>query len=383
MFREIDVETWQMYLKFRLVNNFAYQLGDDFFDARFEFYGRKLRGQQAPKERWQYALANANALLGDALGRIYLERYFPAEAKARTEEMVDNLREAFRESIDNLEWMGPETKEEAKRKLDSLRVYVGYPEYFRDYGALEISADDLLGNMMRGQRHDYSEELGKLAGPPIKGQFLIPTQSVNAYYLPTGSELVFLAGYLQPPMFNLEADDAVNYGALGSTIGHEISHAFDDQGRKVDENGELRDWWTEEDAAKYEARAEKLVEQYTAYEPLEGIHVNGRLTLGENIADLAGLTVAYRAYLRSLDGEEAPVIDGMTGAQRFFMGMAQAERSKMREEFLREILLSDPHSPSEYRVNGIVANMPEFYEAFGVSEGDGHYKAPEERVQIW
>jgi endothelin-converting enzyme/putative endopeptidase len=383
MFPTISVDDWKQYLKYKLASYYAYQLGQDFFDARFGFYSKTLRGQEEPRERWQYALSQINNLLGDAMGRIYLEKYFPEEAKQRTEAMVGNLRAAFADSIDGLEWMSPETKAGAHKKLASLRVYVGYPGYWRDYTALEIRADDMLGNSMRGEANKYRADVAKLQSGPIDGEFLRPTQTFNAYYSPTAGELVFLAGFLQPPMFDPDADDAVNYGAIGRVIGHEISHAFDDQGRKVDENGENRDWWAPQDAEKYEALAQIIVEQYAQFEPLDGIHINGELTLGENIADLAGTIVAYRAYLKSLNGNEAPVIDGFTGQQRFFIGAAQINRNKAREGALREQLLSDPHSPSEYRTTGVMPNIPEFYEVWDVREGDGMYKAPEDRVVIW
>ncbi len=378
-----DVELLKNYLRFKLVDHFGYKLSDPFFQARFDFYSRKLRGQEKPLERWQYALANANNLLADALGEIYVERFFPLEAKARTEEMVTNLKAVMEESIDNLTWMGDETKEEAKKKLAALRVYVGYPAQWKSYEGLEMRPDDLVGNMMRAERYDYDRTVRQLSEPPIDGEFAYPTQAVNAYYSSDAGELVFLAGYLQPPNFDPLADDATNYGALGSTIGHEISHAFDDKGRAVDEKGELRDWWTEEDAARFKAQSTILVEQYNQYEPLPGLFVNGELTLGENIADLAGAAIAYRAYIRSLDGKPSPVIDGFTGEQRFFLSNAQSSRGKWRDGLMREIVTSDPHSPNEYRVNGIVKNMPEFYAAFDVKEGDDLYLPPEQRVAIW
>jgi predicted metalloendopeptidase len=383
IFSATDIEVLKSYLRFKLVDHFGYKLSDPFMQARFGFYGQQLRGQQEPLERWQYALANANSLLGDALGKIYLERYFPLEAKARTEEMVVSLKAVMAESIDDLEWMSDATKLEAKKKLEALRVYVGYPGQWKEYDGLEIRPDDLVGNMMRLERYDYERLITQLSEPPIDGEFAIPTQSVNAYYSPDAGELVFLAGYLQPPMFDMTADDAMNYGALGSTIGHEISHAFDEEGRTIDEKGELRDWWTEADAAKFEARAQLLVDQFNQYEPLPGLFINGELTLGENIADLAGLAIAYRAYMRSLGGQEAPVIDGYTGEQRFFIANAASSRGIRRPGLLRELVLSDPHSPDEFRVNGIVNNLPEFYAAFDVKEGDALYLPEDERVHIW
>jgi putative endopeptidase len=380
---EVPMDQWKAYLTLHLIDGYAYQLSQPFFDARFEFRGRVLRGQEAPRERWEYALQNANVMLRDAIGRIYLERFFPPEAGERMNEMVANLRAAYSRSIDELDWMQPQTKAEAQKKLAALQVYVGYPAYWRNYKDVEIIAGDLIGNMLRGTRQTYENDIGDLSKPPRKGEFLRGTQEVNAYYLPTAGELVFLAGVLQPPFFDLEADEAINYGAIGAAIGHEMLHAFDDQGRKIDEKGELRDWWAPEDAEEYERRTQKIIEQYNAFEPIEGLHVNGELTVGENIGDLAGLTMAYRAYELSLDGKPAPVIDGFTGEQRFFLGFGGVWRMKAREDFVREQVLSDPHSPEEYRVTGVVSNMPEFYEAFDVKEGDGLWRSAEDRVEIW
>lgn len=383
IFAATEIELWRSYLRFKLINSFANQLGDDYADANFQFYGKALRDKEKPLERWQFALNNINGILGDALGRIYLEHYFPDSARVRTEAMIDNLRAAFRESMDELEWMSAETRTQAKRKLDALTVYVGYPGTWREYAGLQMRPDDLIGNKIRGLHFAFDTKLRELVDGPKDGEFGRPTHTVNAYYRPTAGELVFLAGVLQPPFFDTEADDAINYGAIGAGIGHEMSHAFDDQGRKVDEKGENRDWWTPEDAERYETRAARLVEQFAQYEPIDGVPINGELTLGENIADLAGLTIAYRAYKRSLGGREAPVIDGYTGDQRFFFGFARIWRTKAREGYLREKLLSDPHSPGPYRVIGTLSNMPEFYAAFGVGEGDALYRAPEDRAKIW
>ena len=383
IFADTGLDLWRSYLRFKLLSSFAEQLSADYADAHFQFYGKTLRDKEQPLERWQYALSNINRVLGDALGRLYLERYFPDSARTRTEAMIENLRAAFRESMDELEWMSPETREEAKRKLEALTVYVGYPGTWREYAGLEMRPDDLVGNKMRGLQYDYEAKLRELAEGPRDGEFGLPTHVVNAYYRPTAGELVFLAGVLQPPFFDLDADDAINYGAIGAGIGHEMSHAFDDQGRKVDEKGENRDWWTPEDAERYEKRAAVLVDQFAQYEPIDGVPINGQLTLGENIADLAGLTIAYRAYRRSLDGREPPVIDGYTGDQRFFLGFARIWRTKTREGRLRELLLSDPHSPGQYRVIGTLSNMPEFHRAFDVGEGDALYRPPPDQVQIW
>jgi putative endopeptidase len=380
---EVSVDDWRTYLRFHLIDGFAYQMSQPFFDARFEFRGRVLRDQQAPRQRWEYALSNANFLLRDAIGRIYLERHFPPEAGDRMRAMVENLRRAFSKSIDELDWMQPETKAEAQKKLASLKVYVGYSDHWREYSRVDIASDDLMGNMIRGTRETYFYDIRKLGKTPVDGEFGRGTQEVNASIRPTTGEMFFYAGILQPPFFDLEADDAYNYGAIGAAIGHEMLHAFDDQGRKFDENGELRDWWTAEDAEEYQRRAQVMIDQYSRFEPIDGVHINGELTLGENIGDHAGLTMAFRAYRLSLEGEEAPVIDGFTGEQRFFMGFGSVWRMKSREGRLREQLLSGPHSPARYRVIGTVTNMPEFYEAFGVKEGDGHWLPPEERVKIW
>jgi predicted metalloendopeptidase len=380
---EVSVDDWKTYLRFHLIDGFAYQMSQPFFDARFEFRGRVLRDQQAPRQRWEYALSNANVILRDAVGRIYLERHFPPEAGDRMKAMVENLRRAFSKSIDELDWMQPETKAEAQKKLAALKVYVGYSDHWREYSRVDIAPDDLMGNIIHGTRETYFYDIRKLGKTPIDGEFGRGTQEVNASIRPTTGEMFFYAGILQPPFFDLEADDAYNYGAIGAAIGHEMLHAFDDQGRKFDENGELRDWWTAEDADEYKRRARVMVEQYNQYEPIEGVNINGELTLGENIGDHAGLTMSFRAYKLSLDGKEAPVIDGFTGEQRFFMGFASDWRMKSREGRLREQLLSGPHSPSRYRVIGTVTNMPEFYEAFDVKEGDGHWLPPGERVKIW
>lgn len=380
---EVSVADWQTYLRFHLIDAFAYELSQPFFDARFEFRDRVLRDQQAPRERWEYALANANVILRDAVGRIYLERHFPPEASERMKTMLENLRRAFSTSIDELDWMQPETKAEAQKKLASLTVYVGYSDHWRDYSRVTITPNDLMGNMIRGTQETYFYDIRKLGKTPIDGEFGRGTQEVNASIRPTTGEMFFYAGILQPPFFDLEADDAYNYGAIGAGIGHEMLHAFDDQGRKFDENGELRDWWTPKDAEEYERRAQVMVDQYNKYEPIEGMNINGELTLGENIGDHAGLTMSFRAYKLSLDGKEAPILDGFTGEQRFFMGFGSIWRMKSREGMLREQLLSGPHSPPRYRVNGTVTNMPEFYKAFDVNEGDGHWLPPEERVRIW
>lgn len=383
MFREVPVAIWQDYLRFHTISRFAPLLSREFVDANFDFYGKTLRGIEENRPRWKRGVAAVEGALGEVVGRLYVERHFPPEAKERMIELVDNLLLAFDASIDELEWMGPETKKAAHEKLSKFTVKIGYPDKWKDYSALEVIEGDLVGNVMRSREVEYNRELAKLGKPVDKSEWFMTPQTVNAYYNPTTNEIAFPAAILQPPFFNLEADDAVNYGAIGGVIGHEISHGFDDSGADYDGDGNLRNWFTEQDLAEFNARGKALSAQYSEFSPLEGMFVNGDLTLGENIGDLSGLTVAHKAYRMSLNGEAAPEIDGLTGDQRFFMGWAQVWRRKYREEELVNRLKTDSHSPSEYRANGVVRNMPAFYEAFGVKEGDGMFLAPEKRVDIW
>ena len=375
-----DVKT---YLTARLMDGAASYLGRDFREARFAFRGRVLSGQEQERPRWQLGVGAVEGALGEAVGELYVARHFSPESKARMEELVANLMVAYREAIDELEWMSPATRAQAQDKLASFTVKIAYPDEWRDYSALEIRPDDLLGNIRRATAFEYAEMIGRLGQPVDRTEWGMTPQTVNAYYNPVNNEIVFPAAILQPPFFNLQADDAVNYGAIGAVIGHEISHGFDDQGRKSDGQGNLRDWWTPEDAAAFEQRATMLADQYSAFEPIPGARVNGRLTLGENIGDVSGVAIAYRAYRKSLEGRQAPVIGGFTGDQRFFLGYAQVWRSMAREQALRQQLLTDPHSPGMYRTNGVLVNLPAFYEAFNVQPGDGMYQAPERRVKIW
>ena len=377
------IETWQAYATFHLLDNASPMLSAELADARFDFRGRTLSGIAEPQPRWKRGVNVVGGSLRDVLGRVYVERHFAPEAKQRMDGLVQNLLVAFDRGIDELEWMGPATREEAKKKLANFTPKIGYPDVWDDYSGLPISDDDLAENMRRVRAFQYRDNVSKLGQPIDPHEWGMPPYMVNAYYNSVRNEIVFPAAILQPPFFDMEADDAVNYGAIGAVIGHEISHGFDDQGRKSDGDGNLRDWWTPEDAAAFEARADMLVEQYAAYEPLEGLHLNGRMTLGENIGDLSGLAVAYKAYRLSLNGQEAPVIDGYTGDQRFFMGWAQVWRRLYTEQELRNRIMTDSHSPSEYRTNGIVAHLPAFYEAFDVQPGDGMWIAPEDRVRIW
>ena len=324
-----------------------------------------------------------NGALGEALGKLYVQQYFPAESKVRMEKMVANLLLAFKGGIDKLEWMSPATKKEAQAKLATFTPKIGYPKKWRDYSALEIRRDDLLGNVHRANTFDFKRNVAKLGKPVDRDEWHMSPQTVNAYYNPELNEIVFPAVILQPPFFDPKADDAVNYGAIGAVIGHEISHGFDDKGSQYDGLGNLRDWWTKEDHERFTAKTTALVYQYNAYSPVAGVNVNGELTLGENIADTSGLAVAYQAYLISLDGKPAPVIDGFSGAQRFYVGFAQVWRSKMRDAQTIVQVKSDPHSPDQFRVLGTLVNQPEFYRAFEVKPGDKMYLAPENRVIIW
>lgn len=377
------VETVRTYLTARLLDNAATYLGRDFREARFAFRGRILSGQEQERPRWQLGVSTVEGALGEALGELYVARTFSPESKARMEELVANLLVAYREAINELEWMSPATKAEAQAKLASFTVKIGYPDEWEDYSALEVRPDDLLGNIRRGSEWEYARMIGRLGKPVDRTEWGMTPQTVNAYYNSVNNEIVFPAAILQSPFFDLSADDAVNYGAIGSVIGHEISHGFDDQGRKSDGQGNLRDWWTAQDAAAFEQRATMLANQYSAFEPIPGARVNGRLTLGENIGDVSGVAIAYRAYRNSLGGQQAPRIGGFTGDQRFFLGYAQVWRSMAREQALRQQLLTDSHSPGMYRTNGVLANLPAFYEAFNVRPGDRMYLAPEQRVKIW
>lgn len=377
------ISTWREYLQFRLLDEAAPYLSSDLVSARFAFRGSVVQGMQANRERWRRGLTFVEQALGEPLGRFYVDRHFQPEARLRMEDLVENLLAAFRESIDELEWMSEETRQEAQRKLAQMTVKIGHPEVWQDYSALDIRADDLYGNWERSRRFAYQKMTAQIGEPVNRDEWFMTPQTVNAYYSPANNEIAFPAAILQPPFFDAAADDAVNYGAIGAVIGHEISHGFDDQGRKSDGEGNLRDWWTDGDAAAFEERANRLAEQYSRFSPLEGMTLNGKLSLGENIGDLSGLTVAYRAYRRSLDGQEAPDIAGFSGDQRFFFGWAQIWRTLYREEALRQLVLTGPHSPGEYRVNGIVRNLPAFIAAFEVGEADGMYLKPEEQVQIW
>jgi len=377
------LDTWKDYLTFQTIDAFAPVLGEDFFRAHFDFYEAGLSGIDEPEPKWKRAVSAINGTMGELLGQLYVERHYREEAKARMDVMIANLIEAYRQSITELDWMSDETKQQALIKLSKFTPKVGYPENWRDYSALEVVPGDLAGNMKRAATFEYNRQIDKLDKPVDKTEWFMTPQTVNAYYNPVWNEIVFPAAILQPPFFNVEADDAVNYGGIGAVIGHEIGHGFDDQGRQFDGDGNLRDWWTEEDAARFDERKNKLAAQYDSYEVIDGLTINGQFTSGENIGDLGGLGIAYKAYRLSLDGQEAPVIDGFTGDQRFFLGWAQVWRAKMRDEETKRRLTIDPHSPPKFRANGAAVNVDAFYQAFDVREGDGMYLPPAERVRIW
>ncbi|WP_213999286.1 M13-type metalloendopeptidase [Arsukibacterium sp.] len=378
-----DLQSWQDYLSLKTIHGYADKLSSNFADRRFAFYGTTLSGTEQQQPRWKRAVDASDQVLGELTGKLYVERHFKPEAKARMEELVANLIKAYEISINELEWMTEETKVAAQEKLSKFTPKIGYPDKWKDYSALEIKADDLVGNFIRASHWGYDQMVAKLGQPIDKGEWFMTPQTVNAYYNPVNNEIVFPAAILQPPFFNMDADDAVNYGGIGGVIGHEIGHGFDDQGAKYDGEGNLRNWWSQQDKDQFQARGAKLIGQYNKFEPLPGVNVNGAVALGENIGDLGGMTVALKAYNLSLDGKEAPVMDGFSGEQRFFISWAQVWRTKFREEALRRQLSTGPHSPAHYRVIGVLPNIPEFYTAFDIKEGDAMYIAPEQRVKIW
>ncbi len=380
---EFNLEVLRDYMTARLIGGNAAILPKRIDDARFDFYGKTLRGQEEQRPRWKRGVSMVNGSLGEVVGKVYVERHFPPSSKAQMEDLIENLRSAFKDGIDNLEWMGEETKEEAQYKLAKFRPKIGYPSEFEAYEGLVVDRDDLYGTMKSIRAWNHQDEISKLGAPIDREEWGMTPQTVNAYYNSTLNEIVFPAAILDAPFFDPGADPAVNYGGIGAVIGHEMGHGFDDQGRKSDGDGVQRDWWTPEDAERYEARASLLADQYSAFEPLPGENLNGRLGLGENIGDLTGVTMAYEAYKRSLNGEEAPIIDGLTGDQRFFMAWAQVWAIKWREEALRAQIKNGPHSPGEFRTNGIVRNIDAWYDAFGVTPDHDMYIPPEERVKIW
>ena len=381
-----DLDQWKDWARWRLIHGRAAMITDEIVAEDFSFYGKLLSGTEAIRERWKRGVALVENLMGDALGKLYVERHFPPEHKARMDQLVANLREAYRVSITSLAWMTPETRERALAKLDKFTPKIGYPKRWRDYSELVVRRDDLYGNYQRGHALEYDRELAKLGGPVDRDEWFMTPQTVNAYYNPGMNEIVFPAAILQPPFFDADADDAANYGGIGAVIGHEIGHGFDDQGAKYDGDGNLVDWWTDADRSEFGSRTTALIAQYDDFVPRsldDGHHVNGAFTVGENIGDLGGLSIALLAYQLSLGGAEAPVVDGLTGVQRVFFGWAQVWRTKSRDAEAIRRLATDPHSPPEFRCNGVIRNIDAYYEAFDVDPADELYLAPERRVHIW
>jgi predicted metalloendopeptidase len=383
IFASTDLQTWKEYLRLNTIMAFAAYLPKNFVDAQFDFFSKTLYGREEQPPRWQRAVSSMNGNMGELLGQLYVEKYFPPEAKRRMVKMVDYLMKAYADSIRNLDWMSDETKEKALQKLAKFTPKIGYPDVWKDFSTLEISGNDLVDNIRNARRFNHYLQVDKLGKPIDRKEWFLAPQIVNAYYNPGLNEIVFPAAYLQPPNFQLDAEDAYNYGAIGTTIGHEIGHGFDDQGSKYDGDGNLKSWWTDEDRAHFEERTSGLVKQYNKFEALPGLFVNGEFTLGENIGDLGGTAIALKAYRMSLEGNESPIIDGFTGDERFFLGFAQSSRIKWRKQMIELLVKTDPHSPDEFRVNGVVPNVDEFYKTYDVKPGDELYLAPENRVRIW
>lgn len=383
VFAATPVSTWRAYLTYHLLTASASVLPKQLDDEAFDFYGRTLSGQPEQRDRWKRGVSAVNGALGDAIGELYVEKHFQPKAKAEMDRLVENVRAAFRVRINALDWMTPETKKAALEKLEAFRPKIGYPAKWKDYSSLEVVQGDAFGNAVRSNAWQQEYMRSKLGKPTDRDEWFMTPQTVNAYYNAAFNEIVFPAAILQPPFFDPDADPAVNYGGIGGVIGHEMGHGFDDQGSKSDAKGVLRTWWGESDIEAFKKRTDSLADQYAEFEPLPGLKLNGRLTLGENIGDLGGLAIAHEAYKLSLGEQPAPVVDGYTGDQRFFLGWAQVWRTLSRDEALRNQVLTDPHSPAKYRVNGVVRNLDAWYDAFGVKEGDSLYLPPEKRVKIW
>jgi len=381
--KNTPLDTWKTYLKWSLINNTASHLTTSLDKANFEFYGKTLYGTEKQEDDWKRAVNAVNGSLGEVVGKVYVEKHFSPEAKERMTGMVKNLLKAYAESIKKLDWMSEATKKQALAKVDKFMIKIGYPDKWIDYSSLRVAKNDLYGNAQRSTEFEYNRLLNKLGKPVDRKEWGMTPQTVNAYYNPSLNEIVFPAAILQPPFFDLNADDAVNYGGIGAVIGHEIGHGFDDQGATFDGDGVMRNWWTDADLKAFKAKTEALVSQYNGFKVFPDLNVNGAFTLGENIGDLGGLSIAIKAYKMSLNGKEAPKMDGYTGMQRVFLGWGQVWLDKSREESLRSQVAGDPHSPAKFRINGVVRNVPEFYEAFNIKPTDSLYLAPEKRVKIW
>ncbi len=378
-----SLDDWKAYLRYHAIIAYAAYMSKPFEDEEFAFYNTVVRGQKKQQDRWKRGIDLVDGTIGEALGQVYVAKFFPASAKTDMQHLVANFKAALSALVDKAAWMSASTKKEAQAKLNAFGAKLGYPDKWKDYSALTVVRNDLAGNVRRATEWTWNYEVHKLGGPIDKTEWGMTPQTNNAYYSSQRNEICFPAGILLPPYYDPPADLASNYGEIGATIGHEMSHGFDDQGRKSDSRGMMRDWWTKEDAARYTTEAKKLVAQYSTYSPVPGLNLNGQQTLGENIADLAGLVIAYEAYHRALGGKDAPVIDGMTGDQRFFLSYAQSWKTKYRPERLRDLAVSNVHSPAEFRVNGVVRNVDAWYTAFNVKPGDKLYLPPEQRARPW
>lgn len=383
MVTNVSLDDWKTYLKWNLVRSMSPYLSSNFVDERFEFTGKFLNGQKINKPRWKRVQNTTSGALGEAIGQLYVAKYFPPEAKAKAMDIVKALRISMAESIQSLEWMTDDTKKEALKKLAGFGVKIGYPDKWKDYTDLQVTSDSYVKNVMASNYFDHQETLSKINQPVRDWEWGMNPQTVNAYYSPTRNEIVFPAAILQSPFFNMNVDDAINYGGMGYVIGHEITHGFDDRGRQYDADGNIRDWWTKEDSDNFKARAQKIIDQYSAFEPLDSLFINGELTQGENIADLGGLIVSYNAFKQTEQYKKGELIDGLTPSERFYLNSAQVWKGSIRDEALETRIKTDPHSPARYRVLGSLSNIPEFYETFNVKEGDGMYRSEEERVKIW
>ena len=381
--KNTPLDTWKIYLKWGLLNRNTNRLNSALDKENFEFYDKTLYGIEKQQDDWKRAVNGVNGALGEVVGKVYVKKHFSPEAKERMVGLVKNLLKAYAENIKKLDWMSADTKKQALAKVDKFMIKIGYPDTWRDYSSLKIAKNDMYGNATRANEFEYQRNLNKLGKPVDRTEWGMTPQTVNAYYNPSLNEIVFPAAILQPPFFNLKADDAVNYGGIGAVIGHEIGHGFDDQGAAYDGNGVMKNWWTPADLTAFKAKTSALVAQYSGFKAFPDLNVNGEFTLGENIGDLGGLSIAIKAYKESLGGKEAPIMDGFTGMQRVFLGWGQVWGEKTREESLRSQIAGDPHSPAKFRINGVVRNVPEFYEAFKIKPTDSLYLAPEKRVKIW
>lgn len=383
MLESETLKDWKTYLAFHVVNEYAGALSDPFIHQSFSFYGKTLMGTKELKPLWRRSLATINGTLGEVLGKLYVERYFPPEAKKKMDSLVDDLFTAYEARLRSLDWMSPATKKKALLKLSTFNRKIGYPKKWKSYVGIEIHANDYVGNIMRATEHEHKRYMRRLGKPMDRAEWLMYPQEVNAYYQPTMNDIAFPAAILQPPFFSFGADDALNYGAIGTVIGHEITHGFDDEGSKFDAKGNLKSWWTPEDRKRFMAKAKKVEKQFDTYEVADGIKVNGKLTLGENIADLGGLSIAYDAYQIQLARTGRKDIEGLSPEERFFVGFSLFERENCRPEYTKMQVLTDPHSPGVFRINGPISNFDAFYEAYGVKRGDKHFRTPKEREMVW